>query len=63
MGKGIHGLRDAEECVRMDPKSAKAHYREGAAWKVLKNYHMSALAFKSASELAPDDEEIKEALG
>ncbi|KAH6813692.1 hypothetical protein C2S51_022710 [Perilla frutescens var. frutescens] len=61
LGRAVHALHDAEECIRMEPECAKAHYREGAAWKLFKNYHMSALAFQAASLLAPQNKEVLEA--
>ncbi|XAR58603.1 hypothetical protein NMG60_11014071 [Bertholletia excelsa] len=62
LNKGQDALSDAEACIRLRPNWAKAHYRKGAAWKLLGNYHMAAEAFSDAVNLDPKNEELQEAL-
>ncbi|KAI3449724.1 hypothetical protein Pfo_006389 [Paulownia fortunei] len=54
-------LCDAKECVKLKPDWPKAHYREGVAWMLLKNYVMAFKAFWMASTLKPGNEEIEKA--
>ncbi|KAL8548083.1 hypothetical protein ACS0TY_007413 [Phlomoides rotata] len=61
LGEATFALRDAEECVRLRPDWAKAHFIEGSAWELLQNYRMSSVAYKRASILAPENDEIMNA--
>ncbi|KAL8055142.1 hypothetical protein ABFX02_04G037400 [Erythranthe guttata] len=51
-------LYDAEACVELRPESPEAHYREGVAWMLLKNYAMASGAFIRATRLDPRNEKI-----
>ncbi|CAI9115244.1 OLC1v1016097C1 [Oldenlandia corymbosa var. corymbosa] len=61
LNNGDPALLDAQSCVALEPRWAKAHYREGAAWKVLKKYDMAAEAFSRALALDPGNKEIEDA--
>ncbi|KAL3531268.1 hypothetical protein ACH5RR_010590 [Cinchona calisaya] len=61
LNEGDPALSDAQACVGLKPDWAKAHYREGVAWKMLKNYDMAVVAFSEALTLDPDNKEIEKA--
>ncbi|CAI9115245.1 OLC1v1016098C1 [Oldenlandia corymbosa var. corymbosa] len=52
-----------KSCVALEPRWVKAHFREGAAWKVLKKYDKAAEAFSRALALDPGNKEIEKAYG
>ncbi|KAK3031686.1 hypothetical protein RJ639_035054 [Escallonia herrerae] len=60
--EGHNALSDAEACIRLRPHWAKAHYRAGVAWKLLKNHVQATKAFSDANKLDPENEEILSAL-
>ncbi|KAL9168774.1 hypothetical protein ABFS82_04G037000 [Erythranthe guttata] len=62
LNEGAFALVDAEACVELRPDWAKARYREGVAWMLLKCYVMACGAFHRAKMLDPGSEEICKAL-
>ncbi|KAK3036873.1 hypothetical protein RJ639_031491 [Escallonia herrerae] len=60
--EGHNALSDAETCIRLRPDWAKAHYRAGVAWRLLKNHFQATKAFSDANKLDPENEEILSAL-
>ncbi|KAL0371224.1 UNVERIFIED_CONTAM: Serine/threonine-protein phosphatase 5 [Sesamum angustifolium] len=61
LNEAAFALSDAEACVRLRPDWPKAHYREGVAWRLLKNYLMASTAFSVAFRLDPRNKEIEDA--
>ncbi|KAL3849932.1 hypothetical protein ACJIZ3_011814 [Penstemon smallii] len=61
LNHGDRALKDAEDCVKFRPDWPKAHYREGVAWMLLKNYSMASEAFSLAKRLDPESKEIHKA--
>ncbi|KAL3849933.1 hypothetical protein ACJIZ3_011815 [Penstemon smallii] len=61
LSDGDRALKDAEDCVKFKPDWPKAHYREGVAWMLLKNYSMASEAFSLAKRLDPESKEIHKA--
>ncbi|THG23589.1 hypothetical protein TEA_005014 [Camellia sinensis var. sinensis] len=59
LNEGSPALSDAEACIMLRPDWAKAHYREGVAWRLLKNFPRAAEAFCDALKLDPDNEELQ----
>ncbi|KAL6536002.1 hypothetical protein OROHE_012846 [Orobanche hederae] len=59
--EGELALDDAQACVGRKPDWPKAHYREGVAWNLLKEYEKAAMSFAWALSLDPDNNEIEEA--
>ncbi|KAF5937451.1 hypothetical protein HYC85_024957 [Camellia sinensis] len=59
LNEGSPALSDAETCIMLRPDWAKAHYREGVAWRLLKNFPRAAEAFCDALKLDPDNEELQ----
>ncbi|CAI9089161.1 OLC1v1023672C1 [Oldenlandia corymbosa var. corymbosa] len=60
LNDGGRALREAQACVDLDPSWSKAHYREGAAWKLLKKFDKAAEAFSRALALDPRNKGIEE---
>ncbi|CAI9105335.1 OLC1v1004232C1 [Oldenlandia corymbosa var. corymbosa] len=56
---GKRALPDAQASVALGPSWPKAHYREGAAWKLLKKYDKAAEAFSRALALDPHNQDIE----
>ncbi|XP_020550228.1 uncharacterized protein LOC105163576 isoform X2 [Sesamum indicum] len=61
LNEAAFALFDAEACVRLRPDWPKAHYREGVAWRLLKNYLMASTAFSKGFRLDPRNKEIEDA--
>ncbi|KAL6578597.1 hypothetical protein OROMI_008813 [Orobanche minor] len=55
-------LKYAKDCIELKPRWAKAHFREGIALKVLKEFKMEAKAFTKAENIDPRDKEINKEL-
>ncbi|KAA8543324.1 hypothetical protein F0562_021181 [Nyssa sinensis] len=62
LNEGRRALSDAEACVLLRPNWPKAYYREGVAWKLLKNFVRAADSFSDALKLDPENEELQNAL-
>ncbi|KAG8389260.1 hypothetical protein BUALT_Bualt02G0210500 [Buddleja alternifolia] len=61
LNDGKRALSDAEACIQLNPHWPKAHYREGVAWTLLKNYSMASEAFSQALKFDPQNQEIQKA--
>ncbi|KAL0435653.1 UNVERIFIED_CONTAM: Serine/threonine-protein phosphatase 5 [Sesamum radiatum] len=61
LNEAAFALSDAEACVKLRPDWPKAHYREGVAWRLLKNYLMASTSFSKAFRLDPRNKEIEDA--
>nr|XP_023924197.1 ankyrin-1-like isoform X1 [Quercus suber] len=61
MNEGSRALSDAEACVALRPDWPKAYYREGVAYRLLKDFVKSAYSFNRALELDPKNEELQKA--
>ncbi|KAL6547780.1 hypothetical protein OROHE_009485 [Orobanche hederae] len=55
-------LKYAKDCIELKPRWTKAHFREGLALKVLKEFKMAAKAFTKAKNIDPRDKEINKEL-
>ncbi|TVU50608.1 hypothetical protein EJB05_01986, partial [Eragrostis curvula] len=62
MGEGQSALADAQRCRMMCPRWAKAWYRQGAAFRLLKSYKEAAHAIVEALKLDSSSDEIRNAL-
>ncbi|GFY98847.1 hypothetical protein Acr_13g0002480 [Actinidia rufa] len=59
LNEGSRALSDAEACIMWSSDWAKAHDREGVAWRRLKNPPMAAEAFSEALKLDPENKELQ----
>nr|POE84252.1 phospholipase d alpha 1 [Quercus suber] len=58
---GSCALSDAETCIALRPDWPKAYYREGVAYKLLKDFVKSAYSFNEELELDPKNKELQKA--
>ncbi|KAL0003571.1 hypothetical protein SO802_017352 [Lithocarpus litseifolius] len=61
LNEGSRALSDAEACIALRPDRPKAYYREGVAYKLLKDFVKSAYSFNEALELDPKNEDLQKA--
>ncbi|GFZ13570.1 hypothetical protein Acr_23g0019550 [Actinidia rufa] len=61
--EGSRALSDVEACVTLGPDWAKAYYRKGVAWRLLKNLPIAAEAFSEALKLDPENKELQVTFG
>ncbi|VFQ63915.1 unnamed protein product [Cuscuta campestris] len=61
-GCGNAALSDAQACVCLRPDWPIAHYQEGVAWRLLKNYPNAERSFSRALALDPGNREMQEAV-
>lgn len=54
-------LKDAEKCIELDPKFAKAYLRKGNCHHLMKEYHKAMKTYDEGLKLEPDNAEIKAA--
>ncbi|XP_057507950.1 uncharacterized protein LOC130790900 [Actinidia eriantha] len=59
LNEGSRALSDAEACVMRRSDWAKAHDREGVAWRRIKNPPMAEAAFSEALKLDPENKELQ----
>ncbi|XP_044946446.1 ankyrin repeat domain-containing protein 17-like isoform X2 [Hordeum vulgare subsp. vulgare] len=62
MGDGERSYEDATECKKLQPKWAKAYYRQGAAQILMEDYDDAYHSLLRALELDPESQEIAELL-
>merc|ERR1712070_812503 len=55
-------LKDAEMCLKLDPKFAKAYLRKGNCHHLMKEYHKAMQAYDEGMKLEPDNAELKQAM-
>jgi len=55
------GLKDAEKCIELDPKFAKAYLRKGNCHHLMKEYHKAMKAYDDGLKIEPDNNELKAA--
>jgi tetratricopeptide (TPR) repeat protein len=60
MQKWEKSLRDAQKSIDLNPSWDKGHWRIGNAYMAMENYAEAEKAFKTASDLAPDNATYKE---
>ena len=63
LGRLEEALEDANACLALDPKHAKAWFRKGMALHAMKRYGPAVQALAEAEKLAPKDKSVKEAIG
>lgn len=59
LNEGRKALSDAQACLVLRPDWPKAYYREGVAWKILKQFHKAADSFRNGLKLDPQNEELQ----
>ena len=62
--KGAYGqaLKDAQECVKLNPGWAKGYSRLGAAYSGLENYGEALKSYEAGLKIEPDNQAMKEGL-
>jgi len=54
-------LKDAETCIKLDPKFVKAYLRKGNCHHLLKEYHKAMKAYDDGLKLDPENNEMSAA--
>jgi len=62
VGELQKALDDTEECLKMDPKYVKAHFRRGVCLMELERYEEACKAFASVLEFEPNHKQAKSSL-
>ena len=57
MGEFISALKDADQCLEIDPEFIKAYARKGTCHHFLREYHKALKAFDEGLKLDPENKE------
>ncbi|KAJ4851537.1 hypothetical protein Tsubulata_842888, partial [Turnera subulata] len=58
LNNGFFALENAKRCISLKPDWPEAYYREGVAWKLLKDFPKAAESFNTGLELDPENKEL-----
>jgi len=61
-GQHEEALKDAEACIKLDPKFVKGYSRKGTALVAMKQFDDAILAYKAGLKECPDDESLTKGL-
>ncbi|KAK9838651.1 hypothetical protein WJX74_000655 [Apatococcus lobatus] len=62
LGAWNEGLKDAEECIRLNPSFGKGYSRKGHLQFFMKEYDKATITYKLGLEKEPDNAELKDGL-
>ncbi|XP_021764425.1 ankyrin repeat, PH and SEC7 domain containing protein secG-like [Chenopodium quinoa] len=57
---GKRALKDAEECIKLEPEFWMGHYRSGEAHRMLQDYDKAKEAFKTAMKFCPENKKLED---
>jgi len=62
LGEWQLGLKDCEECTRLNPNFAKAYIRKAVLETAMKQYHKALDTYNEALKVEPDNSEVKDGI-
>jgi len=62
LGEWQLGLKDCEECIRLNPTFVKAYIRKAVLETAMKQYHKAVDTYNEALKIEPDNSEVKDGI-